>query len=121
MNELTKQFAQLINDAVATGKDAMKFAVEQAPDVIQQIIRWKLCEAICISSICFIGLFFAIRWVRKSHKTIMDDGDGVAYTLIIPGLLLLSMPAVVFALRALQIALAPKVYLIEYAAKLLGR
>ncbi len=146
MSEQAKIVEQLdpANEALATllgkfnqGVDAsISFLSEQIPDVIQQLLFWKFAEslAFCFLGICCIVLAFVIS--RKLHKwgssviegektryhpnarIVYEDhpfpviGQLIPVTLFLIGLCHLNI-------NWLKIWLAPKIFLIEYAAALM--
>jgi hypothetical protein len=122
--ELQQALAELINKSVSVGESAIAFTQEQLPEVIQQLLIWKGAESALAT---VVGIAIAIFIARTPSKLIAIDWDdynngtkqafGVARGVVAAsaGLVLViecGMPA------WLQIWLAPKVYLIEYAASL---
>lgn len=158
--ELQNALAQLILSFVESMGGAKDFALEQAPEVIQQLLLWKAT----ISAICFtLGVLLLIMgaavlrkrliwsqpkppeptdpFIAKLHELEKADSFDARYhskklreALREPGaphisppdhLFLIAAPAcmsgiafIAMSLAWLQIWLAPKVYLIEYAANL---
>jgi hypothetical protein len=130
MNEtLQNQIASLLKDAQQAGKDAASFIQEQAPDLVQQLLRWKLVEGIAafvVGVLCVLATYFL---VKKTFSYIEKDeayystrdvvwvpvglGGG---TLGIFGL----CAAHQGVWQVLQVTFAPKIFLIEYVAKLAG-
>lgn len=105
------------------GIDAsVSFLSEQIPDVIQQLLMWqfaKNCLAVLLASVLpflFVYFFKKVVEEEKNHPY----GGPLAPYCIIGGFV--SAASLLFAIRclfeALQIYIAPKVYLIEYAASL---
>lgn len=138
MNEQLQQaLAEILNKTMAGVEAGTAFLQAELPDVIQQLLMWKLASAgigailwvvlLVVSSRFLIkhtGMGAAIDGSRPRRITLTHDeyGDiapwvGVTWALyLVPVGLFFS--AYSDAHTALQIWLAPKVYLIEYAASL---
>lgn len=123
--ELQKKLVELINGAQKAGTEAFLFTKEQVPDVIQQLLRWKFAEALSVAAFCLALItlcFWVARWAWEAEgKSYMDEGHAFCFMLS----LLTSLISIIFlwvnALTALQIYIAPKVYLLEYAATLIKK
>lgn len=121
---LQDSLVSIITQVQSGVQAGVSFLSAEIPDVIRQLLIWKAVEA---SVWAFVGLLFLLlnipilRWAFKYHETYEEcyfPGHimaGVCY-------LLVSTPIVftVFSnlLTVLQIWVAPKVWLIEYAASL---
>ena len=133
MNEIDKQLAEILKKGLETAEKTGNFIVEQAPDLIKQLLIWKTVEysIYVIMGISLIIYFY--RWTKKVSKEIKENEDDFEdylmgsvsnifiaigqMTILIVGVLLISEN-----LHSLiQIVFAPKIYLIEYTANLLGR
>lgn len=125
MNDaLQKQLAALIEKAAAAGQTAWDFAAEQAPELIQQLLLWKFWQntLIAVFWLMFAALAgflmrmafteFGKRWENQSEGKIVGG--------IVMGILAAVSSPFFFAcvMNAIQIKLAPKIYLIEYISKL---
>ena len=133
MNETDKQLAEVLKKGLETAEKTGNFIVEQAPDLIRQLLIWKTVEySVCvIIGISLIVYFY--RWTKKVAKEIKENEDNfedyfvgsIANIFIAFGqltFLIIGMILIAENLQELiQIVFAPKIYLIEYSAKLLGR
>ena len=133
MNETDKQLAEVLKKGLETAEKTGNFIVEQAPDLIRQLLIWKTVEySVCvIIGISLIVYFY--RWTKKVAKEIKENEDNfedyfvgsIANVFITFGqltFLIIGMILIAENLQELiQIVFAPKIYLIEYSAKLLGR
>lgn len=140
MNEqLQKSLAQVIEQATSGVQAGVSFLSAELPDVIHQLLMWKMVEslAMCIAGfvIASVMTYFFIkhsgvgaktnesdsRW--RTHRATLthgEDGDiapWIPVTVIVPVLTALLCASLV-NLDWLKIWIAPKVYLIEYAASL---
>jgi hypothetical protein len=122
MNNAKELLNVIITDAIAV----RDFIISETPDVIQQLLAWNMTYSLVrlavsiLIFVCFaIGLFHHIRWIARHF----NDADE---NLIISNILCVatySIPSVIativfFNLTWLQIIVAPKIYLIEYAANM---
>lgn len=125
MNETLKQEAadalvQILRDAASV----REFAIEQAPDVIQQLLTWKLLEASATAALCFVLCLLAIAGIRFLWRRDWDDSMDRTFARVMSSVIggamamLLLAVSLDYAFQALQIAIAPKVWLLEYAADL---
>ena len=129
MNETDKQLAEILKKGLETAEKTGNFIVEQAPDLIRQLLIWKTVEysVYVILGISLIIYFY--RWTKKVSKEMKENEDyfmdSFANILIAIGqlsLLIIGMMLIAENLQDLiQIVFAPRIYLIEYSAKLLGR
>ncbi|CNK19655.1 Uncharacterised protein [Yersinia aldovae] len=113
----------LINRAASGMDSAIDFSKAQLPEVIHQLMVWKAASyslRITVSFLLLIGFVMAFKKGLALLSADTNSGPGFA-------LLLTSGLASLFSLiyltnsvgHALQLWLAPKVWLIEYAAQLM--
>ncbi len=126
--EVLKGVKETGSELYAAGKagvaQAVDFALQQAPLVVQEFLSWKMSEAII--NLIFFGvgtviLLFCLGFLlKKAKKNIENDAIvpiffGTVFTVI----------ALIFLLRNIKndiqtiakIKLAPRVYIIEYVTK----
>jgi hypothetical protein len=122
--ELQQALAELINKSVSVGESAIAFTQEQLPEVIQQLLIWKGASSALATAAWFTVAIFvastpskliAIDW--DDHKNGTQQAFGVARG-IVAGATGLMLAIACRMPEWIQIWLAPKVYLIEYAASL---
>lgn len=150
MNEQLQQALTAILNKTMSGVDAgVNFLSQEIPDVIQQLLLWKLAESCLILGILTIVAILGVIAIRKSFAPVKEHmrGSSLYYgnsgndmekegkrlmaenagsmPFAIMGILFGSISLLVFAISGtyrlsiiLQIWLAPKIYLIEYAASL---
>lgn len=116
------------SELYAAGKagvaQAVDFALQQAPLVVQEFLSWKMSEAI-INLIFFgigtvIMLFCLGFLLKKGKKNIENDAIvpiffGTAFTVIVLIALLNNIKKDIQTV--VKIKLAPRVYIIEYVTK----
>lgn len=124
MNEQLQQaLTALLNKTVSGVEAGAAFLQAEIPDVIYQLLIWKACVS-AISMLAFLACIFAIYKINKIQiawiKSV-DDFDFVDHPQIMFNLaqLFWIIPLIeLWSIDWLQIWLAPKIYLIEYAASL---
>lgn len=123
---MSKELDAALVDVINSTKDGIKagvsFLQQQIPDVIQQLLIWKLYEAIFICVI--LGVFLILvgylnykqyKWLKtvdwEDHPLLILNG--IQLLLIVPSSMFISELKTI-----IQIYFAPKIFLIEYAATL---
>lgn len=112
-------------------KEGKEFAQAQAPDIAKQIVAWGFAQAVtwCIIDLSFLLAFF---WLGRRFWSMLIDAfehdkeiPGVPLTI---GYAIGGIAAIPFlisfwssVLDAVQVAVAPKVYLIEYLTQLVKK
>ena len=140
MNEQLQQaLAQVIEKATDGVQSGVSFLSAELPDVIHQLLMWKMIESLvmCIVGISLTSVMTYIlikysgvgakikdsdsRW-KTHHITLTHDAEGdiapwIPATIAVPVIAALGFLSLV-NIDWLKIWLAPKVYLIEYAASI---
>jgi hypothetical protein len=130
----------VINKSVTAFEQGASFLAAELPDVVYQLLLW---HAVKSAVFCVIGIFLLVLMVvilvkysgkgaeteeneyhRMKYKwTLTHDDDGdVGPHVIVLGVVCILLTFISFALinmTWLQIMIAPKIFLIEYAANLL--
>ncbi|MFW5398104.1 hypothetical protein V2A85_00125 [Yersinia sp. 1252 StPb PI] len=114
----------LINRAASGVDQAIDFSKAQLPDVIHQLMVWK-AVSYSLRSTVFLLLWIACFFAFKKGLALMSaDKNSISaiFLLVFSGMV---GPAMFVGLTsnigdALQLWLAPKVWLIEYAAQLMN-
>lgn len=121
MNEqLQTALAEMLGKANSGIDAGATFLQAQLPDVIHQLLVWKATVSIIWFSLAVIallgGLVLLYKWCWSSDSLDSDDKAFMTMICSIPGLII----SIVIAenLEWLQILIAPKIYLIEYAVSL---
>ncbi|WP_443700187.1 hypothetical protein [Pseudomonas sp.] len=125
--ELQKALLAILNKTVSASEAGMSFLQKELPEVIQQLLMWKAFESaaffLTFAALTFLFVTMAIKLFKAARsykpKNSYDDADG--YYFCVFGLSLVSALFLLLALANLswlKIILAPKLYLIEFAASL---
>jgi len=127
--ELQDKLASILGFLETSVQSAQQFAVDQAPDIVQQLLRWDFVESLTFFIIGVILLVISCRAIWLAHKKIMASEDCmmqdfdekmIAHLILA---LIAMLPVVIGTALAtnlnwLKIWIAPKVYLLEYVSSL---
>ena len=126
MKETDQQLAEILKKGLEAAEKTGNFVVEQAPDLIQQLIVWKTCEYIFLILISIAFLFSIYKWCKSAIKRYgnLDNFFGEPEVIVFSIYSIVVILIFVIALfqsffNLLQILLAPKIWLIEYATNLI--
>lgn len=115
---------QILIDIINNATQFKHFVLDQLPDVLQQLLRWKLVESVVHN---VVAMAIAIAWFkftkfflnRHSEMGLYDGGRvGIEISIGIVSTVSLITLVVFINITWLKILVSPKVYLIEYAASL---
>ncbi|HET8689258.1 MAG TPA: hypothetical protein VFM18_21820 [Methanosarcina sp.] len=125
MTEILQQALLKLIEATSNGVDkAISFLSTEIPEVIRQLLVWKFAESLayCLAAIALIIIWMVIDYkIFKVAKNSKDHealffGWGLCGCLY-RGVFVTAISSL-FNLTWLKIWIAPKIYLIEYAAEL---
>ena len=126
MKETDQQLAEILKKGLEAAEKTGNFVVEQAPDLIQQLIVWKTCEYIFSILISIAFLFSVYKWYKSARKRygVLDNFiDKTEFELFsiysIVVILIFGIALFNSFFNLLQVLLAPKIWLIEYATNLI--
>jgi hypothetical protein len=117
---LQQRLDSILSFIETSAKQGVAFAQEQTPELVQQLLAWKLAENTLEAIVSFVAFFGIIAALRKFPVLYRDDDilpPGLMGWIFVFVILLLVFVAAVS--NVLQILIAPKIYLIEYAASFL--
>lgn len=116
MNESWPQLLEFVTGTLKDGKD---FAVEQAPMVVQEYLRWQFTEAIFFA--VFFGVLAIVVWAIAPRFDKAIDGEGEAALFVRCVAALVFVFAVGFnGYEAVKVKVAPRIVLIEYARSVIA-
>lgn len=134
LDPLSEALTKIIDATVHAGQIGVNFLSEQIPDVIHQLLLWKAIQSFIpfmFGIFMIIGGLLGVVYVIKMYKKNAAEYDlrrpnGLGYDAFVEWILGLACVLVVFCgfmlsanrMDWLQILVAPKIYLIEYAAHL---
>lgn len=125
MNEqLQKSLATILEKATNGVEAGVSFLSAEIPDVAHQLLAWKMAESLLVSLVfaliiagSFVILFKVFKAERGNILHLEEMGIPAVFSSAITSMFSF-FPLAENAKSALQIWLAPKIYLIEYAASL---
>ena len=106
-------------ESIVKAKD---FAVDQAPEVVSQLLNYNMAVWFAWTALWSVFLVVSVWGLYKFIVLVEDDDDyvpGVALTVCTTAFFITCVWSTVFD-GWLKIWLAPKVWLLEYAANLVG-
>lgn len=128
MNEQLQNALAAILDKTINGIDAsVQFMAAELPDVINQLLLWYATKGILmliIGILCAIAPFIIYKKLKERIKSRDDAGEYTdeLFELYMPWFLSLIMfwlgAILMINIEWLQILIAPKIWLIEYAASI---
>lgn len=122
--ELQKQIADILKQAMAVAQHGGQWLSGQVPDVLNQLIAWTITVA-AVSAVCLIVMVIITFKVEKKVRAFMlDDTDWApAYAIFIVVMIILYITAGWYmldtVLDGIKAFVAPKLFLLEYAAHLI--
>lgn len=123
--QLQKALAEIIGKVNGGIDGAASFMIAQIPDVVSQLLTWYATKSAIMCSLAVIVMvawFFAERCAIKTLRAGNADFEDWAIVYWLLGSIARIMPVLFVVsylnLDWLQIWLAPKIWLIEYAASL---
>ena len=126
MKETDQQLAEILKKGLEAAEKTGNFVVEQAPDLIQQLIVWKTCEYIFLIIISIAFMFSLYRWHKSAlnrydnYDNFRDKIESFIYGVYaIAVILIFGIALFQSFFNLFQILLAPKMWLIEYATNLI--
>jgi len=113
----------VLTRAVEAAQVTGEFVVEQAPDVVQQLLAWELTHSL----VWALTLAAVITLVWKSRRWILTAGGDVPTpedelttgAIASVPTAMLAFPMITYILVGLKVLVAPKLFLLEYAASLI--
>jgi hypothetical protein len=114
---MKEQLQVALAEVINTTLQAKDFIVAETPDVIRQLLLWKMTEAIIYSVICLMVLGICAYGIPKSWKKLREIDEGLEPVMMFWLIPILGgcLPLLQNTLVWVQIVVAPKVYLLEYA------
>lgn len=125
---LKQAVADMIQAATKSAGEAKDFLAGQIPDVIRQLLMWEMAQSIVY---CLIGIAMMIVWIKAARRYYAfgckEEWEFDVSDNLIPASFIFGMVSIFWIggtiaflnTTWLQIWLAPKVYLIEFARDLI--
>lgn len=120
MNEqLQLALASILNSSMDAVQAGVSFLQAELPDVMRQLLLWKMVISMIFFTLCIVCLVACIWAAIRIVRFGLEEGCGAEAFAMFPAAAAMGLVwGSVSNLEWLQILIAPKIYLIEYAARL---
>ena len=140
-DKIENALVTVIQDAATTAKTATEFVLAELPEVAQQLLMWHAARSLLqliLGVAVFVGLVVFWRWFwvglgeqtgesygstrykrTRSHDEYGRAQDSTVGAIIVTIFLSVAALPAMLNLAWLKILIAPKLYLLEYAADLI--
>lgn len=120
--ELQKQIAEILKQAIAAAQHGNQWIAGQIPDVLQELIVWTIAHGVMmllLFALMVVGYVYLIKALRKAEEY-SDMSDFLCMASIFGGIFLFVFFWLTLscASDAAQAIFAPKLFLLEYAKHL---
>jgi hypothetical protein len=119
--EIKTELVSLIAAAKEAGSDAASFIAAQAPDVLSQLVHWKIAEGVAYAAIGCALFYLLYRLLAKLKETKNTDVEVVCAV----GGLFVGLAACAFfylgTTQVIQALVAPKILILETIADLVRK
>lgn len=126
-DDLKSRLVKYLDLLEEAGKAGGKFVAKEAPETVRQFLRWEIVGGAMSAVLCFTGslLLSALCWWLGYLAA--EAGHGPSAPPCWMGCIFSAIPAVILVIAGIcdvfavaKVFIAPNVFLIEKAAKLLG-
>ena len=120
-SELEDTLVEVLRKGLRVAEQTGDFVVDQAPEVINQLLKWKMFESIlyCVLTVSILSFFVVMinycikeQWCSQPTIILMVVCGANLCLMVVHGVI-----SGIFV-AWLKIMYAPKLYLLEYAARL---
>jgi len=119
---LEQALVDMLNKVTAGVEKGVDFLSAELPDVINQLLMWKMTESLFYTVVGVVSSILIYPLVKTAYKRFVRDCEtdfavGMISSFATFPLFIIAIETI--NLTWLQILIAPKIYLIEYASQLL--
>ena len=126
--ETDKQIAEILKKGLEVAEKSGNFVIEQAPDLVKQLITYKTVETSICVLIEITLMYLIFRYFKYLYKKNNEDSDFIPKNAFHGvGIIITSLMGIFLFFvfindisNLIQLIFAPKIYLLEYIAKLLS-
>ena len=126
--ETDKQIAEILKKGLEVAEKSGNFVIEQAPDLVKQLITYKTVETSICVLIEITLMYLIFRYFKYLYKKNNEDSGFISDNEFnITGMIITSLMGIFLFFVFIddvsilvQLIFAPKIYLLEYIAKLLS-
>ena len=118
--ELQKQITEILKKAMESAQKGGEWIGGQVPDVLHQLIVWTITKGVVFFFLTISMFLVSFLLIRKASNTDYEMEEVYGMTGLTIGMVaIVSLPFSIGAfVDALQALVAPKLFLLEYAAHL---
>jgi len=120
--ELQQRTAALLDYLEIAIRGTTDFAIEQVPEVVHQLLLWHFITSLIWFSVAIVSIIVIVILTYKAVKfAVHEKEEDAAVGTLIMAVLVALVPLILIVenMDWLQIWIAPKLYLLEYASSLL--
>ena len=126
--ETDKQIAEILKKGLEAAEKSGNFVIEQAPDLVKQLITYKTIETSICVLIEITLMYLIFIYFKYLYKKNNEDSDFIPENAFHGvGIIITSLMGIFLFFvfindisNLIQLIFAPKIYLLEYIAKLLS-
>lgn len=126
--ETDKQIAEILKKGLEVAEKSGNFVIEQAPDLVKQLITYKTIETSICVLIEITLMYLIFRYFKYLYKKTNENSDFISDNELHVGAIIITFVLSIFLFfvfiydisNLIQLIFAPKIYLLEYIALLLS-
>ena len=126
--ETDKQIAEILKKGLEVAEKSGNFVIEQAPDLVKQLITYKTVETSIYVLIEITLMYLIFRYFKYLYKKNNENSSFISENSFhVIGIIISFMASIFFFFafitdisNLIQLIFAPKIYLLEYIAQLLS-
>ena len=126
--ETDKQIAEILKKGLEVAEKSGNFVIEQAPDLVKQLITYKTVETSICVLIEITLMYLIFRYFKYLYKKTNENSDFISDNGLHVGAIIITSALIIFLFfvfiydisNLIQLIFAPKIYLLEYIAQLLS-
>ena len=126
--ETDKQIAEILKKGLEVAEKSGNFVIEQAPDLVKQLITYKTVEASIYVLIEITLMYLIVIYFKYLYKKNNENSSFIIENSFhVIGIIISFMASIFFFFafivdisNLIQLIFAPKIYLLEYIAQLLS-
>ena len=126
--ETDKQIAEILKKGLEVAEKSGNFVIEQAPDLVKQLITYKTIETSICVLIEITLMYLIFRYFKYLYKKTNENSDFISDNGLHVGAIITTFVLSIFLFfvfifdisNLIQLIFAPKIYLLEYIAQSLS-
>ena len=123
--ELTGKIGEHLDEIMSWVEQGKEFVSEQAPLVVDEIIRWGVAKSVGLSVVFLLMILCATLYLRKAHRLFKKDDEDeftVCGAILSVVLVVVGVIGSIAAIEKLAFVLtAPRLYVLEQLGDLISK